>query len=589
MCAESRLRLTGVACVQKRPAPQHRAEYPGGGIHWIDPRSGGVDARSFEREPYYSQGAQGQAHYGSDARPKHPWGSVERPPPQHFDGTEKMWMPQQLYGADQLEPSSYRAYTQQQQYREASRYDAPFHGTPDSEARRLHQQPEMGIHDLQQMTPPNTPPIKNSRAPGLLTPRQSGDGPARTGRAAGIKSSWPAPSSADSRSGVLGSSESIDGARVVVRELQAKDVYPALTQRKGDDHRAPQITEGTSTLTLDQQNQERLRRLHEANTASSVKQRRNDESQDTDPLFVQGGGGKKKQMEQTEAELQAAEAGLRVNKMLSEQAHERVSELQSKNNELESRFKALQIEHARVLSRQTQALSRSGSAADADSTPQPPEVAAASAEVVKARSEADKWRAQYDELAHRHSVLQRSLQLLDEKTGSGSHALSEGATKLSSTEQQVKTLLSKNHLLEQENEMLKLKLQHELERLQSTRLCGQEEHQHALSRAHSVILAQKNEIEQARQKDFETKAAMQELDDARNKLSADFEVIKYRERESRMHNPSILMTQRVWKLIMRSIRKRPKEKSGCYQDCMIRTQGKARCSSRKFSSPLHVV
>ena len=250
-------------------------------------------------------------------------------------------------------------------------------------------------------------------------------------------------------------------------------------------------------------------------------------------------------MEKTEAELHAAEAALKVNKMLSEQAHERVSELQSKNNELESRFKALQIEHARVLSRQTQALSRSGSAADADSTPQPPDVAAASAEVVKARSEADKWRAQYDELAHRHSVLQRSLQLLDEKTGSGPHAPSEGATKLSSTEHQVKTLLSKNHLLEQENEMLKLKLQHELERLQSTRLCGQEEHQQALSRAHSVILAQKNEIEQARQKDFETKAAMQELDDARNKLSADFEVIKYRERELRMHNRSILMTQRV--------------------------------------------
>ena len=179
--------------------------------------------------------------------------------------------------------------------------------------------------------------------------------------------------------------------------------------------------------------------------------------------------------------------------------------------ELEAKFKALQTEHARVLGRQAEKEKLKESESFGINQ---------SVELIKSKRDAEALRVQYDELSHRHSVLQRSLQLLDEQKSSEMKTLTDVSIKLSDAERDVQMLQNKESVLLQENEMLKQKVQHELEIKEEHRVKTEAEHEAALDRAHTVILAQKSELEAAHESEQSLQVKNKDFEDSIKSLTA---------------------------------------------------------------------
>ena len=182
------------------------------------------------------------------------------------------------------------------------------------------------------------------------------------------------------------------------------------------------------------------------------------------------------------------------------------SKAKASHSELEAKFKALQTEHARVLGRQ----------AEKEKWKEPEAFGGVnqSVELIKAKRDAEALRLQYDELSHRHSVLQRSLQLLDEQKSTEMKMLTDVSLKLSDAENEVQRLQSKHSVLLQENEMLNRKMQDELEKKEQHRVQCESEHEAALARAQTVIVSQKTELDAARETQESLKARKRDFEDS---------------------------------------------------------------------------
>lgn len=99
-------------------------------------------------------------------------------------------------------------------------------------------------------------------------------------------------------------------------------------------------------------------------------------------------------------------------------------------------------------------------------------------------------------------------------------ALAEATESAEKYKLQTETLMNKQSVLQQENEMLKEQLQAELEKLEHQRLADEKENKAALARAHTVVLAQKAEIDTAREKEEELQRTMRQLEDKKSELQS---------------------------------------------------------------------
>jgi len=203
-----------------------------------------------------------------------------------------------------------------------------------------------------------------------------------------------------------------------------------------------------------------------------------------------------KQVVLMESKMHLSQTELVDNKTKAEEAAGKVAALETRNSEIDNRYKSLQSEHARILSGQDS--EKNGSNGNhADHGRDSLNGINQSVELIKKTRECEAVRTQHEELLHRHTVLQRSLQLLDQQKGTDSKMLSDVSLRLSDSEEQVNSLESRHNLVKEENEILKEQLRAELEKIEERRIQGDAEHQESIARAHTVILAQRAEIDAA--------------------------------------------------------------------------------------------